>query len=336
MSSQFDEKTGVLPPLTNRGADEYPKSDISDCFKIKNTPDFLFEKKSRKITQFCTDFDWFQGTVFFPVDDLLDDKTMLETFREMVSLDLFKLFPDAVHLPDVKSVNKYQYAEQYNDPKGNRILLVEWGRNPGVHLTASGWYSRDIAPILQTYGVQITRADVAHDVFQYPVSFETVAAKIIKFAKQNKLKIDQKGDWTKGGERGRSLYIGSKKSRVYLNLYEKAFENGDPNIINAFPDWFRFEFRFRPQDKQAKQQITHWQPLQFLGSVPWVKELCELLKIDLIDSGNMRPPERTDDFEIKKMNFFRQYKNLFNDLALEAGGFENFGDYVQRQLKKYA
>lgn len=336
MSSIYDEKNGGLPPYTNRGAGEYPKSDVSDCFEIKNTLEIQPAQLTRKLGQFCTDFDWYQGTVFFPVDDLLDDKTMLETFREMVALDLKKLVPDLVHVPDCRSVNKYSCAEQYNDPNGNRILLVEWGRNPGVHLTTSGWYARDVAPILQSYGVLVTRADVAHDVFKYPTSFEAVAAKIIRFAKENKLQIDQKGDWTKGGRRGRSLYIGSKKSRVYLNLYEKSFEMADPNYINFLPDWFRFEFRFKPQDKGAKKQIVNWKPLQYLGSTPWVKELCELLKIDLIDSGNMRPPERTDDFEIKKMHFFRQYKNLFHELSVEAGGYENFGDYVQKQIKKYA
>lgn len=336
MSSVSDENLGGLPPYTNRGAGEYLESDVSDCFQIKKHPEIVASKKHRKIGDFCTDFDWYQGTVFFPVDDILDDSEMLSQFREIISIDMKKLVPDLVYIPDVRSVNKYAFAEQYNDQKGNRILLVEWGRNKGVHLTTSGWHSRDVAPILKNYGVMVTRADVAHDVFKYPHSFESVSAKVIKFAKDHGLQIDQKGDWTKGGRRGRSLYIGSRKSRVFLNLYEKSFEIGDPNLIGSFPDWFRFEFRFKPQDKETKNQIVNWEPLQYLGSIPWVKELCEYLKIPLVDSGNMRLPDKTDDFEVKKMRFFRQYKNMLHDLLDDSQGFENFGDYIQEQLKKYA
>lgn len=336
MSQKSEDKTSVAPPPTNRGAERSCKTMISDCIVMENRPKKTCKKNSRKMTDFSTDFDWYQGSIFFQNDDLLDDPETLETLLAMIEQDIREIFSDCVLVANARSINKYSDAVQYNDPQGNRLLLVEWGRNAGVHFTASGYHSRDLVPMLQSYGVLVTRADVAHDVYQYPQKFETVCKKIIKFAKEHGLQISQAGDWTEGGRRGRTLYIGSRSSRVYLCVYEKSFESGDEALINTYPDWFRFEFRFRPNDKETKKAIRKWTPFEYLGSSPWVKDLCQILKISLVESGSMRPPKKTDDFEIFCRNFFRQYKNTFYRLIEEKNENETFEEYVLRQIKRFA
>ncbi|MDR0848010.1 MAG: replication initiation factor domain-containing protein [Propionibacteriaceae bacterium] len=66
------------------------------------------------------------------------------------------------------------------------------------------------------------------------------------FAQKERVSITPAGDWfTEGHPKGCTLYVGSRKSAIFLRCYEKGKQLGDP-----VSDWVRVELQVRPQRDQ--------------------------------------------------------------------------------------
>ena len=173
-------------------------------------------------------WDWYQSTVLVqdPQDSGLVDV-------------LLKAWPLSDWAP-ARNLNGYLYGGQIK--RGDRMLChLCWGGQSGVNCKTTSDESPVLAQALREFGKQHlpTRLDACED-WQEEGFFDSVSAALIQFATDNRLSINQQGDWVRG--ESRTLYVGSKDSPVRLVLYEKGYEQGG----DAPRDWVRLEVRIRP------------------------------------------------------------------------------------------
>lgn len=283
------------------------------------------EKNAQKLEGKATNFDWYQGTIF----DKKNPKSEVENTAfatDYIMRNIQSNFPEWKHeWVKCKSNFRYHQAIKLVDEHQNRIIQIEAGGNPGVHIITSGWYAQYMAPIIKALEAIPTRVDVAHDVYEHEHTFTYVAKKAIGFAKKRGLKINQRGDWTKNGERGRTLYIGSRTSLVQLRIYEKSWHpDADPALRTTLPNWYRFEFEFKPKDKSKRLQTSDYTPTQWLNSVKWVADICKIFDIDMAASGRLRRADNEPDFERALRHMANQYGKVFDRLFREHVSMDEF------------
>ncbi len=327
---------GAEPPCTNRGVtfDFTPPEINIKSLKDDDLMLYIQANQNKEVFDgFSTDFDWYQGTVFIPGEDIADKIA----FSDLIALELQAICP--VFREIGKSVNRYAHSDIYWDSPDQkrrvRLCMVEYGgHNPGVHITTSGFYSASVANILRSYEARPSRVDVAIDVYnpsEGPRYFNQQTKRIIKFAKAEGLKINMQGDWATG-KGGRTLYIGSRDSVCQLCIYEKGLQlNGDSEIAPANPYWTRFEFRFRP-DSKAKDGLSRFNPVEWLGTVRWVRAVLQLMKIDVTKSKSIRAPKQRADADRARHYMAKQYGKTITHWIDEAGSFAEFASQLHFHL----
>lgn len=326
----------ALPPCTNRGVtfDFTPPEINLKSLKDDDLQLYIQANENKAVfSGFSTDFDWYQGTVFIP-DDQLADKV---AFSDLLALEFNAICP--VFREVGKSVNRYDHCDVYYDSDDQkrrvRVAMVEYGgHNSGVHVTTSGFYSSAVAPIFRAYGVRPSRVDVAIDVYD-PVQghryFSQQTKRIIRFAKAQGVKINMVGDWATG-KGGRTLYIGSRDSVCQLCIYEKGIQLSlDSDIAPTHPNWTRFEFRFRP-DSKARDGLSRFTAPEWLGSVRWARSVLDLLNIDVSKSKSIRAPKQRPDADRARHFMAKQYGNTIEHWISEAGSYSAFATELKTHL----
>lgn len=151
------------------------------------------------------------------------------------------------------------------------------GVNDKLMLRATGGEAGPVAQyIRKTWPVhQVSRADMAVDVEQAGI-FEEWSAWLIQYAKDNRLKTGFAGDWANGTQ-GRTLYVGSRQSAVFIRLYEKGHEQAAKGNRFASLDWVRFEAEIKPQNKAAKVRLASIAPHQCFGVSKVTREFAAFL-----------------------------------------------------------
>lgn len=324
------------PPFTNRGVtfDFTPPEFNPKSLKDDDLQLYIQANENKSVfSGFSTDFDWYQGTIFIPGEELADKVA----FSDLIALELESICP--VFREIGKSVNRYAHSDVYYDSEDQkrrvRLAMVEYGgHNSGVHITTSGYYSARVASILRSFGVRPSRVDVAIDVYdptQGHRYYSQQTKRIIRFAKSEGLKINMVGDWATG-KGGRTLYIGSRDSVCQLCVYEKGIQLSlDSDIAPTNPNWTRFEFRFRP-DSKARNGLYSFTPTEWLGSVRWVRSVLELLNIDVSKSKSIRAPKQRPDSDRARYFMAKQYGNTIEHWVSEAGSFSAFAAEFETHL----
>jgi phage replication initiation protein len=143
----------------------------------------------------------------------------------------------------------------------------------GLMAAQDGWEYRlyqflhDFAP-----SARITRCDLAHDF----INGEYTPEQALKdwesglFTSRHTKPVAEcvGADWLSGTSRGKTLYIGSRKSSKYCRVYEKGKEQGDERS-----KWVRFELELKNKDIIIPHEILI-NPGQYLtGAYP----ICEKL-----------------------------------------------------------
>lgn len=148
------------------------------------------------------------------------------------------------------------------------------------------WFNRKSSPYLQAsgtnaqpaedairrcgWGYLVQRKDAALDVFDAALWPLLVAAGK-RYANEGHppLKVEYVGDW-EYAKQGRTLYLGSRKSRWYHRLYEKGRkEKTDPN-------WLRLEVEYKPDAEWERRQaceMTAGQVFAMRGYKPFASVL---------------------------------------------------------------
>lgn len=254
-------------------------------------------------------FDWWQSSVINA-----DHETVLRVLREGVELS--SVYPSTAR-------HGYLYGAEVR--LGDRVhARVWWGGNPGVHVQASGDTAPGVSRIVQGAGVEfgwvlhVTRADACLD-WRMKGLFDLMAGKMIAYAKEKGIKINQQGDWARG--ESRTLYLGARSSACQLVLYEKGYEQQDDDKT-----WVRMEARAYPK-KQAKALAGYWAPFEVF-QVSWIPDLLASVGFDEVESYAIGTVWRKSDTERARAALLRQYRAVLKSWSDELGGWDRLGAAV--------
>lgn len=234
-------------------------------------------------------FDWYASTVRIHSEAVLSDLAAA-------------LRAERRELP--KGLNGYtNQVELRRD--GEVVARVLYGGNGGSpHVFATGGQADELAAVLRRlypdhHGV--SRCDVATDFDDGEGTWDGLADFATAFAKAHGVSTSVYGDWlTEGSPDGRTLYLGSRKSAVYLRIYEKgkqlrkmARENG------LSPEGFsetlvRVEIQVRPE-KQSRTHAAKMEPMEAYGFSKWSQAFAsDLFGLDL-DRVSIKHVRDSDD-----------------------------------------
>lgn len=247
-------------------------------------------------------WDWYQSTV------------LVQDPQESGLVDvLLKHWPHSDWAP-ARNLNGYLYGGQI--VRGDRMLChVCWGGNTGVNCKSTSEESPALAAALREFGKPHlpTRIDSCID-WQNPDLFDSLTGALIKFAQDNRLSINQQGDWIRG--EARTLYIGSKDSPVRLVVYEKGYEQG----LDAPKDWVRMEVRIRPK-REHRASVALWEP-DHAFQASWVPDALQCLGWSDLVKLSVGTVWRRSDAERARFALIKQYGSTLASWADELGSWE--------------
>lgn len=132
-----------------------------------------------------------------------------------------------------------------------------------------GW-REELADLIDDVGGKITRCDLALDFFdglaggierikdEYEAGLMDVAGK--------RPKCNMVGDWSQGGRKGRSFYIGSKEAGKQTNVYEKGAQLfGEKDATG----WMRAELRYGNKLRHLPSDMLRRPADFFAGASDW-------------------------------------------------------------------
>jgi len=149
-------------------------------------------------------------------------------------------------------------------------------------------------------------------------------------AKSHGLAWSPAGDWNTP-DAGRTFYLGSRKSQVFVRVYEKglkyAHDMGIP-VTDDLRNWIRIELEFKPQNKRAKEVAAVIEPAQMWGSTRWTTELSEKVLAMVTEPVSIR--ERRESNRDRALRYMGiQYGSHLASLLQECqGDYAKFGGMI--------
>lgn len=257
-------------------------------------------------------FDWYQATVYVPEPESSGLLAHLMRAWELVDV-----------APD-RGMHGYLHGAKI--VRGERKLCtLWWGGNPGVNITSTSEEAPVLAQALRSFGPhKVTRVDACADWVEEGC-FDSLAAHLIKFAQDNRITINQQGDWVRG--QARTLYLGSPQSPVRICLYEKGYEQGG----DAPKEWTRLEVRVKPKNYHGVE-VASWEPRQVFAA-GWVADALAVLGWDDLEKRSVGTVWRPEDTERARTALLRQYGQVLANWAQETGGWDGLGNVLDDALK---
>lgn len=261
-------------------------------------------------------WDWYQSTVLVadPQESGLVDA-------------LLQAWPLSDWAP-ARNLNGYLYGGQIR--RGDRTLChVCWGGQTGVNCKSTSDESPTLAAALRSFGKQHmpTRVDTCED-WQEDDLFNSLSAALIEYAKENRLAINQQGDWVRG--EARTLYLGSKDSPVRLVLYEKGYEQGGGSPLN----WVRLEVRVRPK-REHRAAVSTWEPGHAFCAA-WVPDALQCIGWDHLEKRSVGTVWKRSDVERARYALLKQYGAIMAHWASEVGSWEELGPVISTAITELA
>lgn len=271
-------------------------------------------------------FDWYAATV------RVNSALVLKQLADALRVELRELS---------KGLNGYtNQVELRRD--GEVIGKVLYGGNGGSpHVFASGSNADELAHVLRRLWPDhhgVSRCDVAID-FDGPGTWDRLEVFARSFAAEQGVKTSVYGDWiTPGSPDGRTLYLGSRKSAVFLRIYEKgkqlrglAVDSGqDPEGVSD--DLVRVEIQVRPE-KDSRHIAARMDPVDAYGFSRWSQTFAaDLFGLDLVRVSIKHVRDSDDDRALAFMR--RQYGAVLERVVAEqfGGSWEAFGVSLGGQL----
>lgn len=257
-------------------------------------------------------WDWYQSTVMVscPQDSGLVDHLLR-------AWELTDFAPG-------KNLNGYTHGGVIK--RGDRVLChLCWGGQSGVNCKTTSDESPVLAKALREFGKPHlpTRVDSCVD-WQEEGLFDSLSAALIQYAQDNRLSINQQGDWVRG--EARTLYLGSKDSPVRLVIYEKGYEQGG----DAPTDWVRMEVRVRPK-REHRSAVALWES-DHAFEAAWVPDALQCLGWDHLSKRSVGTVWKRSDAERARHALLKQYGAIMAQWASEVGSWDAFGPAVATAL----
>lgn len=270
-------------------------------------------------------FDWYQATINDHPQHVLHG--LQEAFN-------------GSQIEPCKPLNGYLHGHQLVRADGVVARVMSGGGNGHPNAWASGEHTETFQQcVRRQWGSgrhYVTRFDAAED-FEQPGAFDRLQLAALSIADRLRLKVNHAGDWHRAVD-GRTIYIGSKKSDVFVRLYEKgkqlrAVVSKGAEDISA--DWVRLEAQVRPQ-KDARLVAASCTPEEAWGFSSWTRTLCaEVLAMD-VPRVNMHVWRESDDdraFNFMVMQYGAMLRRLKGDLGDWACVGLQIGDAIEEAAK---
>jgi hypothetical protein len=215
----------------------------------------------------------------------------------------------------------YDYAANICTEDTRHTTVLWGGINGGLHALASGERAEPFSHFMRALypAHTVPRVDVAQD-FTGPGCWDALFPAVVSFATEKNLQICQYGNYLTDTDKGRTLYVGSRKSVVYLRLYEKGKQLGtDPNHV-------RLEIEVKPQNPKGKAWAAKATAQELWGASRWSMNLAASLLsvyVDRFPAGTVRsaPSEFLSALEW----MMGQWGGHLDQLAQHVGGWEAVG-----------
>jgi len=256
-------------------------------------------------------FDWYAATVVVTEDDLLGG----------LSDNL------GAEVKEGRPLHGYSRGYELLTGEGVAARVLAGGANGSPHAWASGAAAESYAELVRTLWPdehRVSRMDSRIDfggVSNGEETWDALYEACVALAAEKGLRTSVAGDYL-GKVAGRTLYVGSKKSDVFVRLYEKGKQlrgelRGAPEADRIPLDWCRLEVQVRPQGDKRWQAATA-SPAEAWGYSQWTQGLAaEVARLD-VPRVSMQFHRETDD-ERALAWLARQYGGTFERLAHDRG-----------------
>lgn len=228
------------------------------------------------------------------------------------------------------------YSQCYQLVKDDEVIcnMLTGGSGAayGSHqMRVQGAWSPDLAHIIRELVPEhsISRVDVAAD-YCAPGLFEKVVEKAESVAKAHRAKLERVGEgwYPHQKDKGRTLYVGSRQSVVYLRIYERGKKLLGEGV-DADPNYIRIECEIKPKSS-SKGLVAHLPPEAFFGCSNWLREIADWLGTTDLEKVKVGTIWRKSDQERLINHLGRQYWDALKMLKGTMGSAQAVFDAVQK------
>lgn len=161
----------------------------------------------------------------------------------------------------------YPASLHWELPSGGSVEIW-YGGGLEVHVVLTSGACDDLVEVVRRrWPHRVSRADVAKD-YDYEGSFEDLYRPLVELGlaqRPNPVKVGTAGDWVNLTP-GRTLYLGSRGSRMYLRVYEKGHEQTAKHPDQTFSlNWTRVEAEVRPRTSAHKIAMSTMSPAEIFA-----------------------------------------------------------------------
>jgi hypothetical protein len=268
--------------------------------------------------------DWYAATIESPPRDVLE--ALAASLRGEVR--------------HCRGMHGYERGATIEAAAGVAARVFYGGVNPNPHAFASGEYAEPFRAVVRSCWPRshaVSRFDSAED-FEGPGAWDELSGLCLGLADSRRLKVHHTGDFHREQD-GRTLYLGSRKSAVFVRLYEKGKQlraqvtHGQAAIS---PDWCRLEAVVRPHG-EARKLAALAEPAEMWGYGSWTAELVRRAANVDVPRVAMQVYREADD-ERAFAFLCRQYGPLLSRLQSDLGDWacvgKQIGETIARQRRE--
>lgn len=228
------------------------------------------------------------------------------------------------------------------DPAGRRLLSVRHGgANHFPFVEAKGGLSTAVANCLrENFDHAPSRLDSAFD-FCDPLAFDKLhsIAKVFEAAGR---KLDYAGAAPENPDRGTTIYLGSRKSEMFVRIYQKGLKLAQEldlapdEITDELRNWVRVELEYKPDKRPARMKAVGLSATDIWGCSPWTHEFASMALS--IDAKRVHMTERRESDHERAMRFMiAQYgATMLRQLELLGGSWDRFSEDLRARLVEVA
>jgi phage replication initiation protein len=252
----------------------------------------------------CAVIDWVNLTVHQDTFLKTSGRVLFDTLDYVFEASRIceQLFGFGVTADNAKIMNFYKNSWVLGDNFGyvchggqaDTLMIVLNGT--GCINAIQGWEKR-LHHFLTQVSIrpQITRIDLAHDDFEAAhVTPDWAEQQWIEgnmSLSANAPNIEKRGNWHRPNGRGRTLYIGCRKSGKFSRIYERGRKEGDKESL-----WTRFEIELKSSDRLVPLDIFLNPSAYFLGAYPCLV----FLKNQLITPQRIKVKQQTAKISLER------------------------------------
>lgn len=251
---------------------------------------------------------------------------LVPSLFDSVTADLCRKLEATPELATTKLAGGYQ--EAYNLVKDGETICQTLtggaGSAEGTHqIRVQGAASPRVVELIRELipGHAPSRIDVAED-FCGEGFFDWIIARAEEIAINRKVTLRREGEgwYEHQRDKGRTLYLGSRNSAVFLRIYERG-----KKLLNegqqADPNYVRVEVEIKPKSK-AKALLGMIQPDGYWGASRWTQELAQVMGADAVQRIKVGTVWSKPDMERAIQALARQYGATLMQLVEDTGGAE--------------